>query len=95
MTRAAAFPTPLKTYLSPSALPDYYGDERRARRRVRVRHVVGWIGLAVCVAGVVEAVRLLSSSRRRHSNQIKTAKAANVCHTSPDFLPFPAESGEI
>jgi hypothetical protein len=46
-----------------STLPDYYGDERRARRRVRVRHVVGWIGLAACVVGVVEVVRLIHSGR--------------------------------
>jgi hypothetical protein len=63
MTRGASLPTPLTTDRSPSALPDYYGDERRARRRVHVRHVVGWIGLAACVAGMVEAVRLISSGR--------------------------------
>jgi hypothetical protein len=32
------------------SLPDYYGDERRALRRVRLRRSAGWLGLAV--AGV-------------------------------------------
>ena len=34
----------------PCSLPDYYGDERRALRRVRLRRSAGWLGLAV--AGV-------------------------------------------
>jgi len=32
-----------------SSLPDYYGDERRALDRVRVRNSVRWLGLAVAV----------------------------------------------
>jgi hypothetical protein len=39
---------------SSSALPDYYGDERRARRRVRVRHALAWVGL---IAGLAVALR--------------------------------------
>ena len=31
----------------PCSLPDYYGDERRALRRVRLRRSAGWLGLAV------------------------------------------------
>jgi hypothetical protein len=31
-------------------LPDYYGDERRAMRRVRMRRSVRWLGLAVVAA---------------------------------------------
>ena len=30
-----------------SSLPDYYADERRALRRVRVRNARRWLGLAV------------------------------------------------
>jgi hypothetical protein len=30
-----------------SSLPDYYADERRAHRRVRVRKARRWVGLAV------------------------------------------------
>ena len=30
-----------------SSLPDYYGDERRAMHRVRMRRSVRWLGLAV------------------------------------------------
>jgi hypothetical protein len=33
-----------------STLPDYYGDERRALRRVRIRHSVRWVSLAVAGA---------------------------------------------
>lgn len=28
-----------------STLPDYYGDERRALRRVRLRQSIRWLGL--------------------------------------------------
>lgn len=31
----------------PCSLPDYYGDERRALRRVRLRRSAGWVGLAL------------------------------------------------
>jgi len=34
----------------PSTLPDYYGDERRARVRVRVRKSVRWLGVVVAAA---------------------------------------------
>jgi hypothetical protein len=33
-----------------STLPDYYGDERRALRRVRVRKSVRWLSLALAAA---------------------------------------------
>lgn len=33
--------------------PDWYGDERRAARRVRVRHALHWAGLAACAAGLL------------------------------------------
>jgi len=33
-----------------STLPDYYGDERRAMSRVRMRRSVRWLGLAVVAA---------------------------------------------
>jgi hypothetical protein len=33
-----------------SSLPDYYGDERRAMHRVRVRRSFRWLGLAVVAA---------------------------------------------
>lgn len=39
---------------SSSALPDYYGEERRARRRVRVRQTLAWAGL---IAGLTLALR--------------------------------------
>lgn len=34
----------------PSTLPDYYGDERRALVRVRVRRSVRWLGVVVAAA---------------------------------------------
>ena len=37
----------------PSALPDYYADERQARRRVRLRHAARWLGLAAAGALLV------------------------------------------
>jgi hypothetical protein len=33
-----------------STFPDYYGDERRAMNRVRMRRSVRWLGLAVMAA---------------------------------------------
>jgi hypothetical protein len=44
--------------LSSSALPDYYADERRARRRVRLRHALGWVGLVAGVATLAGVLRL-------------------------------------
>jgi hypothetical protein len=34
----------------PSTLPDYYGDERRALKRVRARQSVRWLGLVAAAA---------------------------------------------
>ena len=59
MIRAAALQTPVPPEHSPSTLPDYYGDERQARRRVRVRHSLLWVAAAVGVAGLAEALRLM------------------------------------
>jgi hypothetical protein len=36
-----------------SSLPDYYGDERRAMHRVRMRRSVRWLGLVVVAAGLL------------------------------------------
>jgi len=46
------------TLLPSSSLPDYYADERRARRRVRVRHALGWVGLVAGVAALAGFLRL-------------------------------------
>jgi hypothetical protein len=48
---------------SSSALPDYYADERRARRRVRVRHALGWVGLLAGVAALAGVLRLWDAGR--------------------------------
>jgi hypothetical protein len=45
------------------AFPDYYADERRARRRVRMRNTLAWIGLAVGIASLAEVLRAVSSGR--------------------------------
>jgi hypothetical protein len=37
----------------PCSLPDYYGDERRAMNRVRVRRSLRWLGLAVVAATLI------------------------------------------
>jgi len=63
MTRAAVLQTPGPTEHSPSALPDYYGEERQARRRVRVRHSLLWVAAAVGVAGLAEALRLIGKGK--------------------------------
>lgn len=36
-----------------STLPDYYGDERRALRRARVRQSVRWLGLVAAATLLV------------------------------------------
>ncbi|HKB04548.1 MAG TPA: hypothetical protein VKD90_20160 [Gemmataceae bacterium] len=48
---------------SSSALPDYYADERRARRRVRVRHALGWVGLVAGVAVLAGVLHLAGGGR--------------------------------
>jgi len=37
----------------PSTLPDYYGDERRALKRVRARRSVRWLGLVAAATLLV------------------------------------------
>jgi len=59
MTRTALHSPPTTAHRS-AAFPDYYADERRARSRVRMRHMLAWIGLAVGIAGVAEVLRLTS-----------------------------------
>jgi hypothetical protein len=46
----------------PSPFPDYYAEERRACRRVRVRQGVNWVGLVVGVVGLA-AVCLTATGR--------------------------------
>jgi hypothetical protein len=48
---------------SSSALPDYYADERRAKRRVRVRHALGWVALLAGLAGLAGVLRLRGPGR--------------------------------
>jgi len=60
MTRTALHSPPTTGHRS-TAFPDYYGDERRARRRVRMRHTLVWVGVAVGIAGVAGALRLVSA----------------------------------
>ena len=40
-----------------STLPDYYGDERRAMHRVRVRRSIRWFGLVAAAATTLLAWR--------------------------------------
>ena len=58
-----ASPGPATGQSSSSALPDYYADERRARRRVRRRRALGWVGLVAGLAGLASAAYLLDSGR--------------------------------
>ena len=41
-----------------STLPDYYGDERRAMQRVRVRRSIRWLGLVAAAATTLLAWRV-------------------------------------